>query len=145
VEQNLARRAGQQLEALEQCGEAALILHDGSDLEKPESVRVEGLCPVRSAKGRRLSRPRPKIHCVSPTAGAPILVPGIHWHAAVLIGRDIPTLSGKNALLDESGAACEPGAAGGRTEASPMCSGVATPRDPRRRIGVGLAVRGSRC
>lgn len=55
-------------------GETALILHDGSEIEQPESVRVEGLCPVRSAKGRRLSRPRPKVHCVSPTAGAPILV-----------------------------------------------------------------------
>jgi hypothetical protein len=74
------------LEALEKQGQVALLLHDGSELEKPESVRVEGLCPVRSAKGRRLSRPGPKVQCISPTAGAPMLVPGIHWHAAALIG-----------------------------------------------------------
>lgn len=94
IEQFLWRRAQHQLEALEQRGETALILHDGSEIEKPESMRVEGLCPVRSAKGRRLSRPRPKVQCVSPTAGAPILVPGIHWHAAILVGlKGLPCMA----------------------------------------------------
>ena len=94
IEQFLWRRANLHLEGLEQRGETALILHDGSEIEKPESVRVEGLCPVRSAKGRRLSRPRPKVQCVSPTAGAPILVPGIHWHAAILVGlTGLPSLA----------------------------------------------------
>jgi hypothetical protein len=94
IEHFLERRAHQHVEALEKQGQEALMLHDGSELEKPESVRVEGLCPVRSAKGRRLSRPRPKVQCISPTAGAPILVPGIHWHAAVLIGlKGLPSVA----------------------------------------------------
>ncbi len=86
VDQFLFRLAEQELGKLEEKGETALVLHDGSELEKPESVHVEGLCPVRSSKGRRLSRPRPKVKCVSPTKGQPIIVPGIHWHAAILIG-----------------------------------------------------------
>jgi DDE family transposase len=86
VDQFLFRLAEHQLQQLEEKGETALVLHDGSELEKPESVHVEGLCPVRSSKGRRLSRPRPKVKCVSPTAGQPIIVPGIHWHGAILIG-----------------------------------------------------------
>src|SRR5215469_7747111 len=47
IEQFLWRRAQLHLEGLEQGGETALMLHDGSEIEKPESVRVEGLCPVR--------------------------------------------------------------------------------------------------
>lgn len=39
----------------------ALCILDGSVLEKPESVALERLSPVRSAKARRVSRPRPKM------------------------------------------------------------------------------------
>ncbi|GCE02976.1 transposase [Dictyobacter aurantiacus] len=93
IDQFLWQQATKQLETLEHQGCLALVLHDGSELEKPESVKVEGLCPVRSSKGRRLSRPRPKAHCISPTKGAPILVPGIHWHGAVLIGlQSLPSV-----------------------------------------------------
>jgi hypothetical protein len=91
VDQFLFRLAEQEVRTLEEQGETALVLHDGSELEKAESVHVEGLCPVRWRKGRRLWRPRPKVHCVSPTAGQPIIVPAIHWHAAILIGlRSLP-------------------------------------------------------
>jgi hypothetical protein len=33
--------------------------------EKPESVHVQGLCPKRTSKRARLSRPRPEVKCVS--------------------------------------------------------------------------------
>lgn len=99
-EQFLWRRAKLHLEALEQRGETALILHDGSEMEQPESVRVEGLCPVRSAKGRRLSRPR---------ASSPLCQPngwGSHPRARHPLARSRldrthrPARSGKDALLD---------------------------------------------
>jgi hypothetical protein len=123
IEQFLWRRAQQQLQTLENRGELALILHDGSEIEKPESVCVQGLCPVRSAKGRRLSRPRPAVHCVSPTAGAPILVPGIHWHAAVLIGlKGLPCVA-KMRYWTSRGAR----ASRGRVEEERMLSSLAHP------------------
>src|SRR5437588_551525 len=40
-------------------GEEALVIWDESVLEKPESRKGEGLGPVRSSKGQRLTRPKP--------------------------------------------------------------------------------------
>lgn len=66
----------------------ALCILDGSVLEKPESVEAEGLCPVRSSKARRLSRPRPKqgkgYYRGKP--GGPIVVPGFSWAAVLVTG-----------------------------------------------------------
>jgi hypothetical protein len=67
----------------------ALCILDGSILEKPESAKAEGLGPVRSAKARRLARPRPKLgkgyFCGKPS-GPPIVVPGYLWMGALLAG-----------------------------------------------------------
>jgi len=84
----LFQQAEQRLVALEEQGEPALCVWDGSEIEKPESQKVEGLCPVRSSKGKRLNRSRKG--CFSPAAGKPILVPGIHWLAVVLLGARGP-------------------------------------------------------
>jgi len=66
----------------------ALCILDGSVLEKPESVQAEGLCPVRSSKARRLSRPQPKqgkgYYHGKP--GGPIVVPGFSWAAVMVTG-----------------------------------------------------------
>jgi hypothetical protein len=64
----------------------ALCILDGSVVEKPESAQAEGLAPVRSAKARRLARPRPKL---GPgywrgKPGGPIVVPGWQWLAALI-------------------------------------------------------------
>ncbi|MBI4497604.1 MAG: hypothetical protein HY689_06895 [Chloroflexi bacterium] len=65
-----------------------LCILDGSVLEQPESVEAEGLCPVRSSKARRLSRPRPKqgpgYYRGKP--GGPIVVPGCSWAAVLVTG-----------------------------------------------------------
>jgi len=58
-----------------------LCILDGSVAEKAESAVLEGLCPVRSSKARRLSRPRPKLgkgYYHGPPSG-PIVVPGFKW------------------------------------------------------------------
>jgi hypothetical protein len=88
IGQFLFRQAEQHLKRLEEQGEVALCVWDGSELEKPESQKVEGLCPVRSSKGKRLNRSRKG--CFSPAAGKPILVPGIQWLALVLLGMQGP-------------------------------------------------------
>ena len=81
-------QAEQRLKQLEAQGEVAFCVWDGSEVEKPESEKVEGWCPVRSSKGRRLRRAHQT--CMSPPSGKPILVPGIHWLALVLVSLSGP-------------------------------------------------------
>ena len=47
IESELWQRAQRRLAELEQEGEPALLLWDESVLEKPESIKLEGLCAVR--------------------------------------------------------------------------------------------------
>src|SRR5438132_7459334 len=52
--------------------------------EKPESLKAEGLCAVRSSKAARLTHV--KQGCYHPP-GAPIFVPGLHGIGLLLAGR----------------------------------------------------------
>ena len=52
----LWHRAEQALGQLGETGEAALAIRAESVLEKPESIALEGLCPMRSSKAARLKR-----------------------------------------------------------------------------------------
>jgi hypothetical protein len=79
-----AEARGRELRA---AGEEALLLWDESVLEKPESRQAEGLCPVRSSKARRLTRPKPG--CFR-KPGPPVVVPGLHWLALLLVGPSGP-------------------------------------------------------
>ncbi len=65
-----------------------LCILDSSVLEKPESVMLEGLSPVRSAKARRMARPRPKLGrgYYHGKPGGPIVVPGFEWVSAMVTG-----------------------------------------------------------
>jgi len=60
-----------------------LMLWDESVIEKPESRKLEGLCPVLSSKGKRLTRIKPGYF--SPPA-KPIHVPGMNWICLLLTG-----------------------------------------------------------
>jgi hypothetical protein len=64
------------------------VILDGSVVEKPESTGLEGLCPVRSAKARRLERPRPKLGpgYFRGEPKGPIVVPGFEWVSALVTG-----------------------------------------------------------
>ncbi len=83
IDDYLLERAGKRVqEAAGRVAEGrALCILDGSVLEKPESVVLEGLSPVISSKARRLSRPRPKLGkgYYRGKPGGPIVVPGYHW------------------------------------------------------------------
>jgi hypothetical protein len=81
----LWQRADTRLGALEAEGKAALVLWDESVIEKPESRKAEGLCPVRSSKAKRLARSRP-----GPSSGCPTFVNGLHWISLLLIGPSGP-------------------------------------------------------
>jgi len=92
IDRFLWRRAEQTVEALNQAGEVALALWDESVLEKPESLALEGLCPVRSSRAARLKRVKPGFY--TPPSGAPIFVPGMQWLSLVVAGfQGVPVLA----------------------------------------------------
>jgi len=88
IEGFLWQQADARLVTLEQTGEEGMLLWDESVMEKSESITLEGLCAVRSSKARRLKRIKPGYY--NPPGGPPIFVPGLHWLAVLLLGRQGP-------------------------------------------------------
>lgn len=84
----LLEQACQRVQELRQQGEEVLLVWDESVLEKPESIALEGLCPVRSRKAARLKRIKPGYF--NPPGGAPIFVPGMEWLQGIILGRSGP-------------------------------------------------------
>lgn len=84
IETFLLRRADTQIAQWEAEGEDGLLIWDGTVLEKPESLKGEGLCAVRSSKAARLTHVK-KGYYHPP--GAPIFVPGLHGIGLLLAGR----------------------------------------------------------
>lgn len=70
---------------LNAAGEPPLAIWDESVIEKPESIKSEGLCAVRSSKARRLKRIRPGFF--NPPGGRPIHVAGLHWLGLLITSR----------------------------------------------------------
>jgi hypothetical protein len=65
-------------------GKTSLAIWDESVIEKPESLALEGLGPVRSSKAARLKRIKPGYF--NPPGGRPIFTPGFHWLQVVVGG-----------------------------------------------------------
>ena len=85
-------QATQRVEAIEAEGERALVIWDESVLEKPESLKAERLCAVRSSKATRLKRIKPGFF--NPPGGRPVCVPGFHWLKILVLGhKGPPTLA----------------------------------------------------
>ena len=82
------RRGTARVAELQAAGELPLILWDESVLEKPESLKAERLCAVRSSKAQRLKRIKPGYF--NPPGGRPIFVPGFNWLQILVIGRKGP-------------------------------------------------------
>ncbi len=88
LEEFLRDRAEQSLSHLEQRDELGLAIWDESVLEKPESIALEGLCPVRSSKAARLKRIKPGYY--NPPGGPPVFVPGLQWLTVMVAGMQGP-------------------------------------------------------
>ena len=88
METFLWHRADQALSQLEKLGETALAIWDESALEKPESIALEGLCPVRPSKAARLKRVKPGYY--NPPGGPPVFVPGLQWLTVMVAGMQGP-------------------------------------------------------
>ena len=80
--------ADQSLTQLESDERMVLAIWDESLLEKPESIALEGLCPVRSSKAARLKRIKPGYY--HPPGGPPVFVPGLQWLTVMLAGMQGP-------------------------------------------------------
>lgn len=65
-----------------------LVLWDESVWEKPESIALEGLGSVVSAKAKRLKRIRKGYY--NPPGGPPVIVPGLNWLGLLLVGSSGP-------------------------------------------------------
>jgi hypothetical protein len=88
----LWRQADQAVADLENEGQLPLAIWDESVLEKPESLALEGLCPVRSSHAARLKRIKPGFY--TPPSGSPVFVPGMEWLSLLVVGlRGVPVLA----------------------------------------------------
>ncbi len=85
IRQYLWQRATKRLTAWKNAGLDALAIWDESAWEKPESIVPEEFGPVRSSKATRLTRIKKGYY--TPPRG-PIFVPGLHWLAVILVGRN---------------------------------------------------------
>jgi hypothetical protein len=88
ISRYLWKRGTERVRELQDEGETPLVLWDESVLEKPESLKAERLCAVRSSKAKRLKRIKPGYF--NPPGGRPIFVPGFNWLQILVIGRQGP-------------------------------------------------------
>jgi hypothetical protein len=84
IDQFTLQQANNRVEKLVEQGEDVLLVWDESELEKSESIELEGLCAVRSLKAARLKRHKPGFH--RPPPGPPVFVPGMHWLGLLVVG-----------------------------------------------------------
>lgn len=84
LEEHLWQLGEQRVQAGERAGETMLAIWDESVIEKSESLKLEGLGPVRSSKAARLKRIKPGYF--NPPGGRPVFVPGFHWLQVLVCG-----------------------------------------------------------
>jgi transposase len=91
IDRYLWERADKRRKELNDSGEEALCIWDGSVIEKPESEKGEGLCAVKSSKAARLKKP--KKGAFNQPGGKAVVVMGIEWLGVILVGMSgIPTV-----------------------------------------------------
>ena len=90
IEAFLAEKGNERIADLVTAGETALAIWDESVLEKPGSLKPEGLSPVRSSTVGWMSRIKPGYYR---PPSAPVFVPGMPWASVIVAGMTgAPTL-----------------------------------------------------
>lgn len=89
IDRYLLEEADKEVQRLKSLGKRILCPFDDSELEKPESAKLEGLCPVISSQAKRRNRSRRGLVFNVPI-GKPIQVMGMPWTAAIIAGMDGP-------------------------------------------------------
>jgi len=87
IDRHLLEEADKEVKKLKEQGKKILCIWDGSVLEKPESSKIEGLCPVVSSKAKRLHRSRKGLVFNFPPR-KPITVAGMQWTGALITGME---------------------------------------------------------
>jgi hypothetical protein len=92
VDKYLWQQADQAIEERLSLRDDVYVIWDESVIEKPESLKAERLCAVRSSKARRLKRIKPGYY--NPPTGRPIFVPGLNWLQILVTGmKGAPALA----------------------------------------------------
>src|SRR5712692_1052378 len=87
IDQFLLREAEKEGKHLKEQGKRILCIWDGSVIEKPESEKLEGLCPVVSSKAKRRNRSkRGQVFNFPPVKA--ITVTGMQWTGALIAGME---------------------------------------------------------
>ena len=93
IDRYLLEKADEEVQRLLAQRQRVLCIWDGSVLEKAESEKLEGLCPVLSSKAKRKSRSKRGLLFNWPSAH-PIRVMGMHWTAGLISGmQGVPRLA----------------------------------------------------
>ena len=85
IDRYLLEKADEEVKKLKEQGKRILCLWDGSVVEKAESEKLEGLCPVLSSKAKRRGRTKRGFVFNWP-APRPVRVMGMQWTAALIVG-----------------------------------------------------------
>jgi hypothetical protein len=85
IDRYVLEEADEEVQKLKEQGKRILCLWDGSVVEKAESEKLEGLCPVLSSKAKRRQRTKRGLVFNWPAA-RPIRVMGMQWSAALIAG-----------------------------------------------------------
>jgi hypothetical protein len=85
IDRYLLEEADQEVKRLKEQGKTIRCIWDGSGIEKPESSKIEGLCPVVSSKAKRLHRSQKGLVFHVPPR-KPVTVAGMQWTGALITG-----------------------------------------------------------
>jgi len=85
IDRYLVAKADEEVSKLKEQGKRILCLWDGSVVEKAESEKAEGLCPVLSSKAKRRQRSKRGVVFNWP-ACRPVRVMGMQWSAGLIAG-----------------------------------------------------------
>jgi hypothetical protein len=85
IDRYLLEKADEEVQKLKEQGKRILCIWDGSVVEKAESDKLEGLCPVLSSKAKRRQRSKRGLVFNWP-APRPVRVMGMPWTAGLIVG-----------------------------------------------------------
>ena len=87
IDRYVLKEADTEVKRLKEQGKRMLCMWDGSVIEKPESHKIEGLCPLVSRKAKRLNRSSKGLVFNFPPR-KPVTVAGMQWTGALIAGME---------------------------------------------------------
>jgi len=123
IDRYLLEEADKAVNKLKEQGRRIFCIGDGSVLEKPESSKIEGLCPVVSSKAKRLNRSRKGLVFNFPPR-KPVTVTGMQWTGVFITGINGHHKSSVAELVDDERRRCNKPKNTRRSVAEKMCEAM---------------------